>query len=184
MRTIILTILVTGALTAAAETPNAPSPYSGLEERQIKALSPESIEGYENGKGMGYAMAAELNSYPGPKHVLELAEPLALSDEQRRATDAAFETMHAEAVRLGKEIVALERRMDELFASGAMDETQLTMLIAELGRREGELRLAHLRAHLTMRAVLTEEQVAQYDRLRGYGHGAESPAHADCPHGG
>ena len=183
MRVFFLMVLAAATIAAASETAT-PSPYAGLEERQIKALSSDSVAAYTNGEGMGYAMAAELNSYPGPKHVLGLAEPLALSDEQHRATTAAYEAMHAEAVRLGEEIVALERRMNELFAGGTMDEAQLQMLVAELGRREGELRFAHLRAHLTMRAVLTEQQVAQYDRMRGYEHVDEHPAAADCPHGG
>ena len=34
---------------------------------------------------MGLALAGELNGYPGPKHVLELAAELDLSEDQRRA---------------------------------------------------------------------------------------------------
>ena len=34
---------------------------------------------------MGLALAAELNGYPGPSHVLELADKLELSAEQRAA---------------------------------------------------------------------------------------------------
>jgi hypothetical protein len=33
---------------------------------------------------------------------------------------------------------------------------------------EGEFRLAHLETHRRMRALLSDEQVARYDQLRGY----------------
>ncbi|MBW2146214.1 MAG: hypothetical protein JRI22_04235 [Deltaproteobacteria bacterium] len=53
-------------------------PYAGGERRSIKALSPELVQDYLNGKGMGLSLAAELNHYPGPAHVLELASELNL----------------------------------------------------------------------------------------------------------
>ena len=59
-----------------------PSLYSGMETRRVKALSEEQIADLEGGRGMGLALAAELNGYPGPLHVLELAETLDLTDEQ------------------------------------------------------------------------------------------------------
>src|SRR5687768_9587041 len=69
---------------SAVPVPTA-SPYAGEEARDIKALSPEEIEGYQKGAGLGYAKPAELNSYPGPLHALEMAERLGLSEEQRDA---------------------------------------------------------------------------------------------------
>jgi hypothetical protein len=62
------------------------SPYAGEEARAIKALSDQEIEAYLSGQGMGYAKAAELNSYPGPKHVLELARELGLTPAQEEQT--------------------------------------------------------------------------------------------------
>lgn len=46
--------------------------YSGYASREIKALSPAQIEDLRTGRGMGLALPAELNGYPGPLHVLEL----------------------------------------------------------------------------------------------------------------
>lgn len=43
---------------------------------ELQALTPEEVEQYRAGAGMGYAKAAELNHFPGPMHVLELAGPL------------------------------------------------------------------------------------------------------------
>ena len=61
------------------------SPYTGLEERDIKALSAEQVAGYLAGDGMGFALPAELNHYPGPKHVLDLS---AVARNDKRATRA------------------------------------------------------------------------------------------------
>jgi hypothetical protein len=67
------------------------TPYAGQEQQEIKALSAEEIEGYLSGSGMGLAKAAELNHFPGPRHVLDLVEPLQLSAEQRQKTQILFE---------------------------------------------------------------------------------------------
>jgi len=46
---------------------------------------------------MGLAKAAELNGYPGPKHVLELAGPLKLTSAQVAATEATYRRMNSRA---------------------------------------------------------------------------------------
>ncbi len=43
---------------------------------------PADRKGLENGEGMGIVKYAELNGYPGPKHVLELVNELRLTEEQ------------------------------------------------------------------------------------------------------
>jgi Spy/CpxP family protein refolding chaperone len=150
------------------------SPYAGQEKREIKALSGEDIEGYLTGQGMGFAKAAELNHYPGPKHVLELAEELSLEKEQIDKTKESYSRMHKEAVSLGKRIVEKERFLDHLFASQKIDLEKLKGTTIEIGRLKGELRAVHLKAHLEMREILTPHQIYRYDELRGYeGSGGE-----------
>ncbi|HYH46252.1 MAG TPA: Spy/CpxP family protein refolding chaperone [Thermoanaerobaculia bacterium] len=169
---------------AWAET--APQPYAGQETRQIKALSEEDIAALLHGRGMGLAKAAELNSYPGPMHVLELAASLQLTAEQQAATRKSFDRMQAEAVRLGQGIVARETELDRLFADGKAEPETVRAKVAEIAALQGELRAAHLAAHLEMNKVLTAEQVARYDQLRGYGTGAPAPHqhHHGHPHPG
>src|SRR5690606_34924677 len=91
-----------------------PSPYAGDVTRPIKALSGAEIDAYLTGAGMGLARAAELNHYPGPRHVLDLADSLDLSAEQREQTRAIFDAMQAQAISLGRELVARERSLDSL----------------------------------------------------------------------
>jgi len=134
----------------------------------IKALSREEIEQYLSGAGMGYAKAAELNRYPGPMHVLELADQLKLTAEQRTAAAKLMEAHKAEARKIGARLVAAERALDELFRSGAVAGDTLAQAVARIAVLEGEYRLAHLETHRRMRALLSDAQVARYDVLRGY----------------
>ena len=62
-----------------AQVAFAQSPYAGMQARSIKALSEQQIADLKAGRGMGLALAAELNGYPGPAHVLEVADQLGLS---------------------------------------------------------------------------------------------------------
>lgn len=144
------------------------SPYSGEQERRIKAISDAEREGLLGGHGMGFAKAAELNHYPGPRHVLELAAELDLSPGQRQATQASFDAMQGQATALGERILEGEVELDTLFGDARADEASLTRLVSEIGRLRGALRLVHLRAHLEMRALLRAEQIAAYHSLRGY----------------
>ncbi|HEY7495342.1 MAG TPA: Spy/CpxP family protein refolding chaperone [Candidatus Tectomicrobia bacterium] len=156
------------------------SVYAGQEQREIKALSAEEIQGYLSGSGMGLAKAAELNHYPGPRHVLDLAEPLQLSEDQRQKTQSIFEAMRTEAVHLGTQLIARERQLDTLFAAGTIAEAQVDQLVADIATIHGQLRAVHLRAHLAQRTLLTPEQLHRYDMLRGYN--ASRHDHSAPPH--
>ncbi len=144
------------------------SPYAGFEKREIKALSHKKVQGYLTGKGMGLALAAELNHYPGPKHVLELATEINVTEGQvAKALNLRYKMLE-EAVPLGKDIVEKERILDKLFAEQKIDERKLRTLILEIAELKGKLRIVHLKTHLKMKQVLSEEQVDKYDELRGY----------------
>jgi YHS domain-containing protein len=79
---------------------------------------------------MGFAKAAELNHYPGPKHVLELADHLRLSEEQRRKTQAVFEEMNSKAVNLGKQLIEKEQLLDSRFADANISDAKLAQLVS------------------------------------------------------
>ena len=67
---------------------------------------------------MWMAGVAELNHYPGPRQVLELAAQLELTAEQQQATINLYDEMRPEAVRLGKQLVEQEQRLNRIFAWG------------------------------------------------------------------
>ena len=170
----LLTLLVACLLPSVAsaqghEGHGEASPYAELQARDIKALSAEEVEALLLGDGMGFALAAELNGYPGPKHVLELADSLRLTGEQRRRMDALMQRMQDRARALGRELVEGERALDRAFAAGSIDAPGLEEAVGRLARLRGDLRTVHLAAHIITADLLTEHQRHLYQRLRGYG---------------
>jgi hypothetical protein len=157
------------------------SPYVGQEKSDIKTLSAEEIQALLSGQGMGLAKAAELNHYPGPRHVLDLAAQLQLSETQRVETQKIYDRMHQEAVRLGALVVDKEKELEHLFATQAVHSDTLQSLTKQIAQLQGDLRLVHLQAHVEMKRVLSREQIDTYDALRGYAASVGTAPHTG-PH--
>ena len=146
----------------------AQTPYAGMQARPIKALSDKDVADLKAGRGMGLALAAELNGYPGPSHVLELADKLNLSADQKARVSQLFESMKAEAVPVGIKLIEQETELDRLFVSRAIQPESLKAATAAIATTQGELRETHLKYHLSTVALLTHSQIQQYAALRGY----------------
>jgi Spy/CpxP family protein refolding chaperone len=159
------------------ETTATTSPYAGKEGSTIKALTDKEIKQYLDGEGMGLAKPAELNSYPGPRHLLDVAEKLNLDAATKGKVQNIFDAMHATSVRLGKDIVENEKKLDAAFASRKIDRQKLTELTDAIGRLQGKYRAGHLQAHLEVTKLLTADQIARYNALRGYGEGQMPAGH-------
>jgi hypothetical protein len=144
------------------------TPYAGLHERDIKALDEKQLADLKNGRGMGLALAAELNGYPGPLHVLELKDQLLLTADQQRRFQQLFDSMKAEAIAVGEELISNERALDRRFSEGGMTPETLAALTARIGQTQGQLRAVHLKYHLTSAELLSSEQRQRYAHLRGY----------------
>jgi hypothetical protein len=164
-----------GHLPAASTTSPSTSPYTGMEQRRVKALSDQQIADLKAGRGMSLALAAELNGYPGPLHVLELADALELSDDQRTRTKALFEAMKTETIPIGERIISEETALDRLFTEQRITPASLEAAVARIGVAQGELRAAHLRYHLAMSEILSPAQISRYAELRGYAESGSRP---------
>ena len=156
--------------------------YAGLEQRAVKALSEQQIADLKAGRGMGLALPAELNGYPGPSHVLENADALGLSAEQREHTKGLFEAMKAEAVPVGERLIEQEAKLDRLFADREVTPANLNAVTEEIGMTQARLRQTHLKFHLAMMDVLSPAQVERYRELRGYGTKADQLHHPRSQH--
>lgn len=152
-------------------------PYAALTDRPIEALSADDVANLRAGRGMGMALPAELNRYPGPLHVLENDAALGLTPEQREQVRHQFESMRREAIAIGEQIIAREAALDALFKSGGADGASIDAATAGLASLYGQLRAVHLRTHLATRATLTDAQVAAYQGLRGYDRAGAAPVH-------
>lgn len=164
---VLVAVLLPGSALAQHHHQPATS-YAAQETRAIKALSAQQVADLQAGRGMGLALPAELNGYPGPMHVLELAEPLALTTEQRERTAALIAAMKAEAVALGERVIATEADLDRLFADGRATPGEVAELTRSIGLAQAALRASHLRYHLEMATLLDEKQRERYAVLRGY----------------
>lgn len=172
MRKLVVVALLFAGTAAAAQ-----SPYAGMQARDLKALSEAQIADLKAGRGMGFALPAELNGYPGPVHVLELADKLGLSDEQRAEIQTLFATMTKEATELGVRLLEQEADLDRQFANQTVTPESLRSTTAAAAVIQGALRETHLRYHLSTKAILTAGQVQKYAELRGYAASDHRPSH-------
>jgi hypothetical protein len=172
-------VVVAGALVAPALAKQ--QPYAGHEAREIATLSAEDQRALMAGEGWGLALPAELNGYPGPLHVLELAEALGLTDDQRGRVQEIYDTMKVDAQEAGRAYVEAEAMVSHMFKAGHANSGRLDMMLQQSAAALAELRAVHLRAHLAVTPMLTDAQKEIYAQQRGYdgGHGtADHSGHA------
>ena len=155
------------------------APYAGFETRKIKSLSEQDIAELRRGGGWGLALPAELNGRPGPAHLLELQEDLALSADQIAAITTMFEEMQAEAIAAGERFISAEAAVSAAFEGTDVSQEELAALLATAAEARAALRLVHLSRHLATPALLSDDQVRKYNVLRGY---ADDPC-ATVPEG-
>jgi len=161
-------IIATVAIIVLSNSAMSQQPYADFQNRSIKTLSAQQIFDLNVGRGMELALAAELNGYPGPIHAIELAERLHLSSDQVSKLRALFEAMKAETIPLGAALIAQERSLNDDFAKHTITLARLEAATQNIGTTQAALRAAHLKYHLSTVEILTPEQVARYNELRGY----------------
>jgi Spy/CpxP family protein refolding chaperone len=183
LKTIALATLLALAGTAAGAAETKLSPYAGQETRQIKSLSAKDVDDLRNGRGWGLAKAAELNGVPGPTHLLDLAEEIGLDAAQVAKLRTIKQAMTAQAKPLGEKLVALETELDRQFASGEITDRSLRELLAQIAETRRELRYTHLATHFKTPPLLTAQQTAAYNSLRGYAPAVPYQAPAKSPNG-
>ena len=169
--TVVGLLSVVGASSAQSDRP-----YAGMEQRPVKSYSDRQLADLRAGRGMGLALPAELNGYPGPSHVVDLAGQLGLSPDQVGKVRELFASMTAEAVTIGNRLIEQEAGLDGLFASRQITLESLATATRAIGATQADLRVTHLKYHLATAAVLSPEQMERYSRLRGYRSlGGEGP---------
>ena len=142
----------------------APAGSTGHDRAQACAQEFDSV--VRDGRGFGMAFAADQNGYPGPLHVLELKERLALTPEQQRSMQTLMDGMFAEARPAGARLLEAEARLRALFAETRADEAAVRAAVADVENRRAHVRLVHLLTHLRTRDLLTPEQRSAYQAAR------------------
>jgi hypothetical protein len=77
--------------------------------------------------------------------------------------------MKAEAQAAGADFIAAEQAIEAAFRAGDLTPDSLRALIERSAAARAELRYIHLLRHLETPPLLTAEQIAKYNELRGYG---------------
>ena len=169
LRTWLLTLAISIPLSISAQhNHGVQTPYAGMQNRAIKSLSDNDIKELRRGGGWGLALAAELNGMPGPAHMLELKEQIALNQDQVTKTQALLDDMRKAAIPTGERLIAAELALENAFAKGAVEEASLRRLLAEAESARTELRFIHLSQHYKTVQFLKPEQIKRYNILRGY----------------
>lgn len=128
---------------------------------------PPDKEALLKGLGSGLAVIADVNNYPGPKHVITLKTELGLTRDQLKKTEALDKVVSSSAIAKGAEIVQAEEELFQLFEAGTVSEKALRTNLELIGKLRSDLRFIHLQAHLRMKQILTPDQIKQYGELRG-----------------
>ena len=92
-------------------------------------------------------------------HVRSLAEA---------AAQSLREAIIAGKLKPGERLIEHESALDREFAEGKITPAALAGLTAQIGETQGQLRLVHLKYHLTTAELLTAHQRHRYAELRGY----------------
>lgn len=168
---------------APSEMADNPTPtfsaYVGLLDTEIRGLDQKTIEGFQTGKGVGQALPAELNGYPGPRHTLDMAEELELTDEQFVLVQALFDDMQSQAVPLGLQYLEAVAELELAFREGTITLEYLESQLGKITAIEAQLRYVHLSTHLATIDILNTHQITQYNLMRGY---SQEMNHEDMQH--
>ncbi|MFG0274816.1 MAG: hypothetical protein ACF8QF_07155 [Phycisphaerales bacterium] len=161
--------LATGAAAQAQQRSDYATEHAGVGDPLLRHLTPAQIRGLGAAAGLGLAKPAELHGLPGPKHVLELADDLELTDEQRDRTQRAYERMRDRAIPAGQRVLDAERRVGEVMQSHPrVIEDEVARALDDAADAWRLLAREHIVAHAEMLSILTPAQVQRYSVLRGY----------------
>ncbi len=135
-------------------------------ESPVKSLTKFEYDAYQNGDPMRFTQPAELNNYPSPTKALALEKHLKLTAAQKNQLTTAAEALRFKAKEMGRSIIQNEKKLYDLFMNGKIDEGSLIYFSNQYGLYQGELRNAHLQAHLKTKRILTPDQLKKISQQR------------------
>ena len=97
-----------------------------------------------------------------------MKDRIPLSPEQVSKIKALFAEMKAKAIAVGARLINFEEQLENKFRNGTITAIELRTLLKQLAEVRAELRFVHLSTHLKTPAIVSAEQIARYNILRGY----------------
>jgi hypothetical protein len=168
MRRLVLIIVVTTVLGCGASKPHAVLSKPPVPTPRLSQLSDAQAQAYLAGHEYGLAKSAAVHHFPSPVVVLALTSQLVLFQDQSDPVKAIVERTRVKTVELGKQLVDQETKIDHALEAEEPDQAALEVMVRESARLQGELRLAHLQAHLDTKKLLRPDQLTRFGAMSGH----------------
>ena len=168
MRKLALLVVVVGVLGCGNSKPHAIAASAPVPTPRLSQLSDAQARAYLTGHEYGLARSATVHQFPSPAIVLSMIPQLVLFEDQSDPVKAIYDRTHTKVVELGKQLVDEETKIDHALEAEEPDPAALEVMIRESARLQGELRLAHIQAHLQTKKLLRPDQLTRYGALHGH----------------
>jgi hypothetical protein len=159
-----LILLLSVIITAKAQTPDSllkPSPVKTLTSQQYTALM--------KGEDLyNMILVADVNKYPDAKNALKYKKELDLSPAQTAALTKIDKELTRKKIEMGGFIVTNETKLDNLFRTKKINESDLIFYTNRYGLYMGELRNAILAASLNTNKLLSPQQINKLLALKNH----------------
>ena len=126
------------------------------------SLTKEEVNAYLTGGSLDFVRVANINHFPSPKRVMQIKGLLNLNRAQDNRTTISYKLMRKYAIKTGRKIVRKESQLNHLFQQADVDLSAVKKLVHELAILKGELRFIHLKARVSQKNYLTNEQISTY----------------------
>lgn len=136
----------------------------------IRSLPGRDIVALAGGEGGGLAKIADLNGYPGPRHVLDMDAHLNLTTRQREQLRQVMSTMEADAKEVATRYLSALAQLEEDTRQGSLSGDQFLKRYRAVEALRTELGAVHLITHFKTKDLLTPAQVATYYKPQGQTH--------------
>ncbi len=143
-------------------------PDSLINQSTIKSLSDEEYQKLKTGAFTKMADIADVNHFPSPHVVLKLSKELSLTTEQLKKIKIIIEKQDFKTREMGVYLLKQEQKLNDLFASGKVNEGAIIYHTNKIGLYHGELRNAYLQANYQAKKILTLLQIKKYEQINGY----------------
>ena len=157
-----ITLLLAASLSTKAQTADSllkPSPVKTLTAQQYNALI--------NGDDLYHmGLVAELNSYPEPGKALKYKKELDLSPVQVANLTRITTGLKRKKIEMGNFMVTNETKLDNLFRTKKLNESDLIFYTNRFGLYQGELRNAILNAALSTYNLLSPQQIKKLQSFK------------------
>ncbi|MFD0763811.1 hypothetical protein ACFQZI_03025 [Mucilaginibacter lutimaris] len=138
----------------------AQAPDSTLKPSPVKTLSDVQYNALIRGEDVyGMSTVADINGFPSAEKALKFKKEIDLSPSQVSSLTKIYTELKRKKIEMGNFIVTNEIKLDALFRTKKINESNLIYYTNRYGLYQGELRNAILNAALNTYYLLSPQQI-------------------------